>query len=327
MRQKILMMGPIPAAQMQELEENYDVTKLWLAPDPEAALAAVRQDITAIVSTAFGKVSAKLIQALPNLEIISHFGVGYDSIDVGAAMERSIIVTNTPDVLTDDTADIGLALTLAVFRRIVEGDIYVRSGQWLKKGAMPLGRALRGRTMGIIGMGRIGQAVADRARAFGIKIAYTGRGKKEGTDAVFYPDATSLAAASDILMICCAYTPDTHELVNMPVLKALGREGVLVNIARGKIVDEQGLIDALQSGLIAGAGLDVFANEPDVPSALCRLDNVVLLPHLGSATHDTRAAMGRLVLENLRLYFEKAEVLTPVTPTFFGKLAKNRDLL
>lgn len=327
MRQKILMMGPIPAAQMQELEEKYEVTKLWLMPDPEAALAAVRQDVTAIVSTAFGKVSAKLIQALPNLEIISHFGVGYDSIDVGAAKERSVIVTNTPDVLTDDTADIGLALTLAVFRRIVEGDIYVRSGQWVKKGAMPLGRALRGRTMGIIGMGRIGQAVADRARAFGIKIAYTGRGKKEGTDATFYPDAVSLAAASDILMICCAYTPETHQLVNMPVLKALGRDGVLVNIARGKIVDEQGLIDALQSGLIAGAGLDVFENEPDVPSALCRLDNVVLLPHLGSATHDTRAAMGRLVLENLQLYFEKAEVLTPVTPVFVGKLAKNRDLL
>ncbi len=327
MRQKILMMGPIPAAQMQELEENYDVTKLWLAPDPEATLAAVRQDITAIVSTAFGKVSAKLIQALPNLEIISHFGVGYDSIDVAAAQERAVIVTNTPDVLTDDTADIGLALTLAVFRRIVEGDIYVRSGQWAKKGAMPLGRGLRGRTMGIIGMGRIGQAVAARARAFGIQIAYTGRGKKAGVDAAFYPDAVSLAAASDILMICCAYTPDTHQLVNMPVLKALGRDGVVVNIARGKIVDELGLIDALQSGLIAGAGLDVFENEPDVPSALCRLDNVVLLPHLGSATHDTRAAMGRLVLENLRLYFEKAEVLTPVTPAFAGKLAKNRDLL
>lgn len=326
MRQKILMMGPLPAAQMQVLEETYDVTKLWQEKDPEQALAAIRQDVTAIVSTAFAKVTAKLIQALPNLEIISHFGVGYDSIDVAAARERGIVVTNTPDVLTDDVADIGLVLTLAVFRRIVEGDIYVRSGQWGKKGAMPLGRSVRGRTMGIVGMGRIGQAVAERACAFGMRIAYTGRARKEGLDADFYPDPASLAAASDILMLCCAYTPETHHLVDMQVLKALGREGVIVNIARGKVIDEEALIDALQSGLIAGAGLDVFANEPDVPSSLCRLDNVVLLPHLGSGTQETRAAMGQLVLDNLSMYFEKAEVLTPVAPDMAGKLAKNRGL-
>lgn len=312
MRQKILMMGPIPAAQMQELEENYAVTRLWQEGDPEKALAAIKDDVTAIVSTAFGRVSSKLIHALPNLEIISHFGVGYDSIDVAAARQRGVVVTNTPDVLTDDTADMGMALTLAVFRRIVEGDIYVRSGQWGKKGPMPLGRALRGRTMGIIGMGRIGQAVARRAAAFGLHIAYTGRSRKDGLSEAYYSDVTALAAASNILMICCAYTPDTHHLVAMPVFKALGREGVVVNIARGKIIDEQALIDALQSGLIAGAGLDVFDNEPDVPSSLCRLDNVVLQPHQGSATQETRAAMARLVVDNLRMYFEKAEVLTPV---------------
>jgi len=312
MRQKILMMGPIPAAQMQVLEENYAVTRLWQESDPEKALGGVKDDVTAIVSTAFGKVSAKLIHALPNLEIISHFGVGYDSIDIAAARQRGIVVTNTPDVLTDDTADMGMALTLAVFRRIVEGDIYVRSGQWAKKGAMPLGRALRGRRMGIVGLGRIGQAVAQRAAAFGVDIAYTGRQKKAGVDWPFYPDVRTLAEACQILMICCAYTPETHHLVDMPVLKALGREGVVVNIARGKIIDEQALIDALQSGLIAGAGLDVFENEPDVPSSLCRLDNVVLQPHQGSATHETRAAMAQLVVDNLRMYFEKAEVLTPV---------------
>ncbi len=312
MRQKILMMGPIPAAQMQVLEENYAVTRLWQESDPEKALGGVKDDVTAIVSTAFGKVSAKLIHALPNLEIISHFGVGYDSIDIAAARQRGIVVTNTPDVLTDDTADMGMALTLAVFRRIVEGDIYVRSGQWAKKGAMPLGRALRGRRMGIVGLGRIGQAVAQRAAAFGVDIAYTGRQKKAGVDWPFYPDVRTLAEACQILMICCAYTPETHHLVDMPVLKALGREGVVVNIARGKIIDEQALIDALQSGLIAGAGLDVFENEPDVPSSLCRLDNVVLQPHQGSATQETRAAMAQLVVDNLRMYFEKAEVLTPV---------------
>lgn len=314
MRQKILMMGPIPGAQMQDLEENYAVTKLWQAENPEKTLGEIREDVTGIVSTAWSGVSARLINALPKLEIISHFGVGYDSVDVNAAKEQGVVVTNTPDVLTDDTADLGIGLVLAVFRRMVEADIYVRSGQWSKKGAMPLGRALKNRTMGIIGLGRIGQAVATRARAFGINIAYTGRSEKPDVagDAVFYPDAQALAAASDILMICCAYNDKTHHLVSGNVLRALGKSGVLVNIARGKIVDEEALIDALQSGAIAGAGLDVFENEPDVPSALCKLDNVVLQPHQGSATHETRAAMAQLVVDNLRLYFEKAEVLTPV---------------
>lgn len=314
MRLKILMMGPIPAAQMQLLEENYAVTKLWQAENPEETLNGIRDEVQGIVSTAWTGVSARLIHALPKLEIISHFGVGYDSVDVAAAKEQGVIVTNTPDVLTDDTADIGMGLVLAVFRRMVEADIYVRSGQWAKKGAMPLGRALRGRTMGIIGMGRIGQAVAIRARAFGIKIAYTGRSEKLALagDAVFYPDVESLAAASDILMVTCAYNDKTHHLVGGNVLRALGKTGVLVNIARGKIVDEEALIDALQSGVIAGAGLDVFANEPDVPSALCQMDHVVLQPHQGSATHETRAAMAQLVVDNLMLYFEKAEVLTPV---------------
>lgn len=314
MRQKILMMGPIPSAQMQDLEENYTVTKLWQAENPEKTLGEIREDVSGIVSTAWSGVSARLIHALPKLEIISHFGVGYDSVDVHAAKEQGVIVTNTPDVLTDDTADLGIGLVLAVFRRMVEADIYVRSGQWGKKGAMPLGRALKNRTMGIIGLGRIGQAVAARARAFGINIAYTGRSEKPDVagDAVFYPDTETLATASDILMICCAYNDKTHHLVGGNVLRALGKAGVVVNIARGKIIDEEALIEALQSGAIAGAGLDVFENEPDVPSALCKLDNVVLQPHQGSATQETRAAMAQLVVDNLRLYFEKAEVLTPV---------------
>ncbi len=304
-------MGPIPAAQLEQLEKNYRIHKLWQAENPEAKLNEVRNNITGMVSTAFFGVTAKIIRALPNLEIISHFGVGYDSVDVKVAKEQGIIVTNTPDVLTDDTADIGIALTLAVFRRTVEGDIYVRSGQWIKKGPMPLGRSLRGKTMGIIGLGRIGQAIAKRAEAFGLNIIYHGPRDKK----VSYPfvhNLEEMAAKSDILMVACPYTADTHHLVDAKVLKALGREGVLVNIARGKIVDEKALIDALEAGGIAGAGLDVFEKEPDVPSALCRLDNVVLQPHVGSATHETRGAMAQLVVDNLLLYFEKAEVLTPV---------------
>ncbi len=311
MAQEVLVMGPIPAAQLEQLEKNYRIHKLWQADNPEAKLNEVRNNITGMVSTAFFGVTAKIIRALPNLEIISHFGVGYDSVDVKVAKEQGIIVTNTPDVLTDDTADIGIALTLAVFRRTVEGDIYVRSGQWIKKGPMPLGRSLRGKTMGIIGLGRIGQAIATRAQAFGLNIIYHGpRDKKAG-----YPFVASLddmAAQSDILMVACPYSAATHQLVDAKILKALGREGVLVNIARGKIVDEKALIDALEAGVIAGAGLDVFEKEPDVPSALCRLDNVVLQPHVGSATHETRGAMAQLVVDNLLLYFEKAEVLTPV---------------
>lgn len=304
-------MGPIPAAQLEQLEKNYRIHKLWQAENPEAKLNEVRNNITGMVSTAFFGVTAKIIRALPNLEIISHFGVGYDSVDVKVAKEQGIIVTNTPDVLTDDTADIGIALTLAVFRRTVEGDIYVRSGQWGKKGPMPLGRSLRCKTMGIIGLGRIGQAIATRAQAFGLNIIYHGpRDKKVSYP--FFPSLEEMAAKSDILMVACPYTTDTHQLVDAKVLKALGRDGVLVNIARGKIVDEKALVDALEAGVIAGAGLDVFEKEPDVPSALCRLDNVVLQPHVGSATHETRGAMAQLVVDNLLLYFEKAEVLTPV---------------
>jgi hydroxypyruvate reductase len=311
MAQEVLVMGPIPAAQLEQLEKNYRIHKLWQAENPEAKLNEVRNNITGMVSTAFFGVTAKIIRALPNLEIISHFGVGYDSVDVKVAKEQGVIVTNTPDVLTDDTADIGIALTLAVFRRTVEGDIYVRSGQWIKKGPMPLGRSLRGKTMGIVGLGRIGQAIAKRAEAFGLNIIYHGPRDKK----VSYPFVASLeemAAKSDILMVACPYSADTHHLVDARVLKALGRDGVLVNIARGKIVDEKALIDALEAGVIAGAGLDVFEKEPDVPSALCRLDNVVLQPHVGSATHETRGAMAQLVVDNLLLYFEKAEVLTPV---------------
>lgn len=306
------MMGPIPAAQVEELEKNFHIHRLWQAEDPEKKLNEVRNNITGVISTAWFGVSGKLIKALPNLEIISHFGVGYDNVDVQAAKKRGVIVTNTPDVLTDDTADVGMGLVLAVFRRLVEGDIYVRSGQWAKKGALPMGRGLRGKKMGIVGLGRIGQAVARRAESFGIDVSYHGPKKKRGVAYSFHATLEALAKASDILMVTCPYNPDTHHLINAKVLKVLGKKGVLINIARGKIVDEKALIDALENGVIYGAGLDVFENEPDVPSALCRLDNVVLQPHVGSATAETRAAMAQLVVDNLRLYFEKAEVLTPV---------------
>jgi lactate dehydrogenase-like 2-hydroxyacid dehydrogenase len=215
-------------------------------------------------------------------------------------------------VLTDDTADIGMGLVLCVLRRMVEGDIYVRTGQWAKKGALPLAHCLRGKTMGIVGLGRIGLAVAKRAEAFGIKVVYYGPRKKPGVPYPHYSDLVNMTEICDILMVSCRYDKTTHHLVGAKVLKALGNKGVLINIARGKVVDEKALIDALEGGVIAGAGLDVFENEPDVPSALCRLDNVVLQPHVGSATVETRGLMAQLVVDNLKAYFEKAEALTPV---------------
>ena len=314
MIQNILMMLPIADAQIKDLEENYKVFKLWQEADPESALGRIRKDITGIVSIVSDKciVSGKLIRALPNLEIIAHCGVGYDNIDMKTAKEQGIVVTYTPDVLTDDVADIATGLVLTVLRRMVESDLYVRTGQWAKKGSMPLGRTLAGRTMGIVGMGRIGQAIARRAEVFGMKVIYFGPNKKSEVSYRYYSVLHKMAEECDVLMLACSYSEATHYLIDSKVLKLLGKNGVLINISRGKVVKEQDLIDALESGVIAGAGLDVFENEPNVPSALCRLDNVVLQSHQGSATVETRTIMSQLVVDNLKLYFEKAEVLTPV---------------
>lgn len=241
--------------------------------------------------------------------------MGYDNIDLEAAKERGVVVTHTPDVLTEDTADIGMGLLLATLRRLVEGDIYARSGQWAKKGLMPPGRSLHGKTMGIVGLGRIGQSVARKAEAFGIKVVYFGRSKKEGLSYQWFDDLEAMAKEVDILMLTCPGGKATHHLINAKILKALGKNGFLVNIARGSVVHEQDLIDALESGVIAGAGLDVFENEPHVPSALTHLDNVVLQPHVGSSTVEARDSMAQLVVDNLQGWFDEAKVLTQVPNT------------
>jgi lactate dehydrogenase-like 2-hydroxyacid dehydrogenase len=309
---EILVLARLPDAQLAQLQEKFILHILSKTEDPEAKLKEIGAGIHGMISAVWAPVSGKLIRALPNLEIIAHFGVGYDNIDIQTAKDQGVIVTNTPDVLTDDTADIGIGLTLCVLRRLVEGDIYARTGQWAKKGSLPLGRSLRGKTMGIVGLGRIGQAIAHRAEAFGIKVVYHGPRKKKGIDYPHYSDLSNMADISDVLMIACPYGKETHHLIDGKILKSLGKNGFLINIARGKIVDEIALIDALESGVIAGAGLDVFENEPDIPVALCRLDNVVIQPHVGSATHETRTAMAQLVVDNLLAYFEKAETLTPI---------------
>lgn len=312
MKRALLVMGnQILPEQMEVLEQHFDVIRLWKEKDPESVLQSRRTDIVAIASVFFVPVSRTLIEALPNLEIISQFAVGYDNIDLAAARERGIAVTNTPDIVTDDTADTALALLLALSRRICEADMYVRVGKWLN-GAMPLGWSLSGKTVGIVGMGRIGQAIACRCEAFGMKIHYQGPRKKEGVPYTYEPDLHKLAEISDYLILSCPGGSETRHMVHDTVLNALGPKGFLINVSRGSVVQEEDLVSALKEKKIAGAGLDVFANEPHVPEDLIKLDNVVLLPHIGTATHETRAIMGNLVVQNLLAHFNGNPLLTPV---------------
>lgn len=311
MTQTILALGTLLPSEMDELERDFRVIRLSKELDPEAALQQHRNDIVGIISSPMKKVNRHLIQALPNLEIISQFGIGVDNIDLAAAAERHIVVTNTPDLVTNDTADIALSLLLNCARRTVEGDAYVRVGHWAN-GPMPLGVSLTGKTVGIIGLGRIGQAVARRALGFDMNVIYYGRQEKPEFSYSYYPDLMKLAEDSDFMILTVSGGPETRHLVNADVLKALGPDGFLINVARGSVVDEEALLIALRNRDIAGAGLDVFDNEPHVPEALYTMDNVVLLPHIGTATTETRKKMGQLVLQNLRAHFNGEPLTTPV---------------
>ena len=311
MKKTILAMQSILPDEMSELERNFRVIRLWKERDPEATIKEERDNIVAILSTYNAtRVSESLIEALPNLEIIAQFGVGVNNINVEAARERDIAVTYTPDVLTNDTADIAVSLALALARRIVEGDMFVRVGKW-HGGAFPLGMTLSGKTAGIVGLGRIGQAIARRLAAFDMNIVYHGRSEKPAQPYEYYKDIVEMASAADFLVVSCAGGEETKNLVNYGVLEALGSKGFLVNIARGSVVNEEDLLIVLRNKAIAGAGLDVFADEPHVPESLLTMDNVVLLPHIGSATIETRTAMGQLVIRNLRAHFEGEPLLTP----------------
>jgi hydroxypyruvate reductase len=276
-----------------------------------AAFLAAAPRIRAVAASGESKVPRELIAQLPKLEIISVFGVGYDGIDVAAARERGIAVTHTPNVLNDEVADLAIALVLAVSRRLVEADRYVRSGQWAK-GPMPLARKVSGARMGVVGLGRIGMAIAKRAEAFGMSIAYTSRHPKADAPYRYFPSAEAPAAEVDFLVVITPGGAGTRKLIDAKVLAALGAKGCLVNVARGSVVDEQALVEALQRGTIAGAGLDVFENEPNVPSELLALDNVVLTPHIGSATWQTRQAMADLAFGNLEAHFAGRPPLSPV---------------
>lgn len=307
---EVLVVAKLWAPMMERLHGEFVVHDRTHQLDP-AAFAAVAPRIRALAASGESRVSRELIAQLPALEIISVFGVGYDGVDVAAAGERGIAVTNTPDVLNDDVADLAIGLMLAVARRIPQADQFVRTGQW-SQGPAPLARKVSGARLGLVGLGRIGQTIARRAEAFGMSVAYTARSQKAGSPYRFYPTPQALAAEVDFLVVITPGGAGTRGLINAGVLAALGAKGYLVNVARGSVVDQPALVRALEQGVIAGAGLDVFENEPEVPEALRAMDNVVLTPHIGSATQQTRRAMADLAFGNLQAHFAGRPLLTPV---------------
>ncbi|HEX4987036.1 MAG TPA: 2-hydroxyacid dehydrogenase [Burkholderiales bacterium] len=311
MKPDLLLICPLFPATMAALDEAYTVHRYYQAPDRDAFVAGLAARITAAATAGHEGMSVALMGRLPKLGIVSCFGVGVDGIDVPAAKTLGIAVTNTPDVLTECVADNALALVLATMRRTVFNDRFVRAGNWLKGGA-PLADKVSGGTMGIIGLGRIGKAIAKRAEAFGMKVAYHGRHEQDDVPYKFYASPVDMAGAVDVLVLACPGGKATEKIVSREVLDALGPKRYLVNVSRGSTVDEPALVDALANGRLAGAGLDVFVAEPKVPEALFRLDNVVLQPHVSSGTHQTRAAMGQLVVDNLAAFFAGKPLLTQV---------------
>jgi lactate dehydrogenase-like 2-hydroxyacid dehydrogenase len=311
MKPEIILVESMMPAVEAALDEAYVVHRLSKAPDRARFLAEVGPRVRAIATGGGTGVARDLFDAVPDLGIIAINGIGTDAVDLDAARARGVRVTTTPDVLTDDVADMAMGLVLAASRGLAVGDRFVRSGSWLT-GKLPLARKVSGKRLGIFGLGRIGSAIARRAEAFGMTIAYTNRKPAPGVAWTFVPDLAALARDSDVLVIAAAGGAGTRGFVGREVLDALGPEGILVNVARGSVVDEPALVAALAEGRLGGAGLDVFVDEPRVPEALFALDNVVLAPHQGSATVETRTAMGELVLANLAAFFAGRPLPTPV---------------
>ena len=305
-RPVVLQALPLLPSLEKQLTEHYTVHRLPPAgPERDAFLAARGGDFEGLVTSAAGGATAALIGALPALRVISSFGVGLDQIDLQAAAKRGIPVGYTPDVLNDCVADLAFGLVLASGRRIPEGDRFVRAGRWEQKPAtpFPLGRQVSGARLGIVGLGRIGRTVARRASGFDMDVRYHNRRPVEGAPWTYEPQLLELARWADFLVVITAGGAQTRHLIDARVLDALGAKGFLVNVSRGTVVDEQALVKALQEKRIGGAGLDVFEREPQVPHELFALDNVVMVPHIASATVQTREAMAQCVMDNLAAFF------------------------
>lgn len=310
---EVLQIGLYPSWDQEPLEADFTMRRLFEAADKTAFLKAHGANIRAIATRGELGASRDLIEACPKLEIISVYGVGYDSVDLDTARARSIRVTNTPDVLTADVADLGLAMMLTLSRGVIGAERWVRDGSWASKGLYPLQRKVSGKRAGILGLGRIGLEVAKRLQGFGMEIAYCARGPKpEAGNWSYIADPVALAAWSDFLFVTLAASASTHHIVNAEVLEALGREGMLINISRASNIDEGALIDALETGKLGSAALDVFDGEPKLDSRFLRLHNVLLQPHHASGTFETRKAMGKLLRENLTAHFVGKPLPTPV---------------
>ncbi len=310
----VLILKAIAPELVAELATTLTLHQVHDAPDPDRLIADVGPRIRGVSTGGSVKVDATLYDRLPRLELVSNLGVGYDAIDAHEAARRNVIVTNTPDVLNDEVADLAVGLLLATIRQIPQTDRYLRAGHW-HRGDFPLTATLRGRTIGILGLGRIGRAIARRLEGFDVAIAYHGRRKQDDVSYAFYGDLVEMARAVDVLVVVAPASQATRNIVGAAVLEALGPQGVLINVARGSLVDEDALVEALTAGTIHSAGLDVFAREPHVPAALMALDHVVLLPHVGSASVHTRQRMGALMVENLVSWFAGKGPVTPVSET------------
>ena len=309
----LLQVSVLPPFLMERLEQEYTIHDFIDPADPDALLEEVGPKIRGILAGGMKGPNANLINRLPNLEIISSFSVGFDATDVVAAQARGVIVTHTPEVLTGDVADLAMAFILMAPRRIGESERFLREGKWLQ-GRMDLGTTVRGKRLGILGLGRIGKAVARRAEVFGLQIGYFDIKPMGDLAYRSYATLKDLAEASDILLVACEGGEANRSVVSSEVIEAIGPKGFLVNTARGPIVDQAALVAALEDGKLAGAALDVFDGEPQVPAKMMAMENVVLTPHIASSTHETRRAMGDLVYDNLRAHFDGKPVLTPVPP-------------
>lgn len=310
---EILQVGPYPAWDEERLNANFKIHRYFEAADKQAFLAASGINIRGIATRGELGASREMIEALPRLEIISVYGVGYDAVDLAAARERGIKVTNTPDVLTKDVADLGIAMMLAQSRGMIAAEGWVRSGDWASKGLYPLKTRVHGKRAGVLGLGRIGFEVAKRLAAFDMDIAYSSLAPKDAASQwTFIADPRALAERSDFLFVTLAASSATRHIVGKEVIEALGPEGMLINISRAANIDEDALLDALETGMLGAAALDVFEGEPKLNPRFLKLDNVLLQPHHASGTFETRKAMGVLVFDNLAAQFEGRALLTPV---------------
>lgn len=315
-KRHVLMTGPMMRMVMEQLDSAFELHRLWEAPDREKLIAEIGDRIEAIAVGPHTPVDGPLMSRLPNLRIVANFGVGYDTVDAKWAGAHGIYVTNTPDVLTEEVADTALGLILMTVRQLSQSERYLRAGRWETDGAFPLTKAsLRDRRVGIVGLGRIGKAIARRLDAFKVPVVYHGRREQPGVNYGYYANLVEMARDVDILVLIVPGGAQTNKMIDTTVLDALGPDGILINVGRGSIVDEQALIAALKEGRVMSAGLDVFEKEPHVPAELIGMDNIVLLPHVGSASVHTRNRMGQLCVDNITSFFETGRPITPVAET------------